>query len=106
MKMTQKQKDMKRITKSTVKSFIRKNYKNLFINVRSSFDSMTDGCQWRNTGFRKIQPDENCIDYTLGIKGAWFVGSSRDYFTAYSENGFTGYQVSNSCGLFILAVQE
>lgn len=104
--MKQKPEAMKRITKSTIKSFIRKNANDLFINVKSSFDGMTDCCESCAGGFRRIQEDSVHTDYTLGVKGAWFVGSSRDYFRPYSENGFTGYEVSNCCGRFILAVQN
>jgi len=35
-----------------------------------------------------------------------FVGSGRDYFTIYNENGMIGYAISNCCGHFILAVKK
>jgi hypothetical protein len=100
----------KKITLSTVKSFIKKNRENLFINVKRAFDGMTDGCESLHEGFVKAQDDKtqslnsdyrNC---TQGIKGAWFVGSSRDYFTAYNSGNLTGFEISNCCGTFILAI--
>ena len=36
---------MAKITKATVKSFIKKNIDDMYINVRSSFDGMTDGLE-------------------------------------------------------------
>ena len=94
-------------TKATIKSFIKKNADNLYINVKSSFDGMTDCCESQNNGFQKAQPDSDGFynQHTLGITGAWFVGQSRDYFYPYNQNGFKGYEVSNCCGHFILAVK-
>jgi len=102
----------KKITLSTVKSFIKKNRENLYINVKSSFDGMTDGVEQLRNGFVKAQADKTIskssdyYDRTQGIKGAWFVGSSRDYFTSYNENYLTGIEVSNCCGTFILAIKN
>ncbi len=103
----------KKPTMSTVKSFIKKNFDQLYINVKSSFDGMTDGCECRHDGFTKVQRDETKSldsDYhkaTQGIKGAWFVGSSRDYIQHYRNIGgdMIGFEISNSCGRFILAIK-
>ena len=97
---------MKKITLATVKSFIRKNSNNLFINVKSSFDGMTDGCEPCNNGFMVAVPAQDHIENNLGINGAWVVGSSRDYFTPYFKDGFSGIEVYNCCGKFILAVKS
>jgi len=97
---------MKNITRATVKSFIKKNKENLFINVTSSFDGMVDCCMPQKDGFVKAKEDTHNIENTLGINGAWFVGSGRDYFTAYDKNGFEGIEVYNSCGCFTLAVKK
>lgn len=96
----------KKITMATVKSFVRKNSGNLFINVKSSFDGMTDCCESLYDGFVKAQQDTDHPSHTLGIKGAWFVGDSRDYFQPYDNiaGDMTGIEVSNSCGHFILAI--
>jgi len=97
---------MKKITLTTVKSFLKKNKGAIYINVKSSFDGMTDGCEMQTKGFKLAQAAEQNFSDTLGIEGAWFVGSSRDYFTAYECGQFTGIEVYNSCGKFILAVQK
>jgi hypothetical protein len=96
----------KKITLATVKSFIRKNRSSLFINVKSSFDGMVDGCTSRNEGFIKAADDTNHPEHSFGVKGAWFVGQSRDYFKAYESETATGFEVSNSCGHFILAIYK
>jgi hypothetical protein len=71
----------KRITLATVKSFIKKNIDNLYINKKSSFDGMTDCVERLAGGFGKAVRTTEHVEHTNGIKGAWFVGSSRDYFS-------------------------
>jgi len=95
----------KKITLATLKSFIRKNSDDLYINVRSSFDGMTDGLEYYKNGFSKAEKTNEFESNTLGISGAWLVGGSRNHFSAYNENGFEGIRVSNCCGSFILAVR-
>ncbi len=97
-----------KITLATVKSFIKKNQGQLFINITSEFDGMTDGCESRNKGFESAKTESTpCMQsHSLGIDGAFFVGSSRDYFSAYSDNSFEGIKISNCCGRFILAVKK
>ncbi len=105
----------KKITIATVKSFLKKYSENVFINVKSRFDGMTDGTEQLHGGFTKATADTDHPAHTLGIAGAWFVGQSRDYFTPYDNNmlhltggigHLTGIEVSNSCGRFILAVKK
>ena len=93
-------------TRATIKSFIRKNEGEIFINVRSSFDGMIDGLSYYHDGFMKAGKDVDNIRNTLGISGAWFVNNSRDYFTPYDNGNFAGYEVSNCCGHFIIAVKK
>jgi len=97
---------MKKITRTTVKTFIKKNQADLYINVKSAFSGMTDGCECVHGGFKMAYGTLANLDETLGVEGAWFVGSSRDYFTAYEDSIFTGIEVYNSCGKFILAVKK
>lgn len=99
---------MKKITLSTVKSFIRKNSNELLINVKSSFDGMQDCVASLNGGFEYAKADDREWNKrnTLGVAGAWFVGSSRDYFSAYETETMTGIEVVNSCGKFILAINK
>ena len=95
----------KKITLATVRSFIRNNADNLFINITSSFDGMYDCCMPEHNGFQKTEYSSDNLYNTMGVKGAWFVFGSRDYFTVYNENGYSGIEVSNCCGHFILATR-
>ncbi|HUV01738.1 MAG TPA: hypothetical protein VMW32_12305 [Bacteroidales bacterium] len=93
-------------TKATIKSFIRKNSDSLFINIKSAFDGMHDCCMPRENGFHKVTIDETGHENTLGVPGAWFVGSSRDYFNDYEDDHFMGFEIFNCCGKFILAIEK
>ena len=96
---------MSKITKSTIKSFINNNISALYINVRSKFHGDCDSDISSGGGFSWARKDESNGSYTLGVEKAWFVGNSRDYFTAYEDGQFSGYEVYNSCGSFVLAVK-
>ena len=98
---------MKKPTIATVKSFIKKNRQNLYINVRSSFDAMVDSVIPQDEGFSKVSETgrESNAEHDFGIRCAWFVGNSRDYISVYDQDGFSGYRIVNSCGTFILAVK-
>lgn len=105
---------MKKPTVATLKSFIRKNEDKILINVKSSFDGMTDSMESLNGEFSPLKKHEpkspfapdNERNPTLGYEGVWLVGSSRDYVQHYQENGLSGFKVSNSCGCRIVAVKE
>lgn len=94
-------------TLATIKAFIRKNEGRLYINPRSSFDGMVDGVM--PTGDNTFSPalkDERGFKNTCGIQGAWFVFGSRDWFTPYEDATFSGFDISNCCGNFILAIKK
>ena len=100
---------MKKITRTTIKSFIKKNFDDLYISTRTRFNGMidcVDACA--DQSFHKVERDERerFHDTSLGIKNAYFVGSSRDYFQPYDLDGFKGYEIYNCVGSFILAVKE
>ena len=97
----------KKITKATFKSFIKKNRDQLYIRNRASFDGMCDGLEWnKNPQFKPVEHDGEFAEHTLGLKGIWLVGSSRDYFSAYDDDNFTGIKVSNCCGYFEVGVRK
>lgn len=98
---------MAKATRATVKAFIRKNDGKLLIDTKSRFDGMCDGvrnCDER--GFSPVIKTADHIDNTLGIQGAWFVGSSRDYITPFDKDGIMGFEIYNCCGSFSIGIQK
>lgn len=93
-------------TIATVKSFVKKNAGKILIDVHGSFDPSEDGVRYKeNHGFtlaEMVEPTTN----TLGVKGAWFVGRSRDFITAFEKDGLQGFEIDNSCGSFVIAVKK
>lgn len=92
---------MAKITMATLKAFIRKNENNLFVNVLSSFDGMTDCVESVDMDYKKVDASN-----ALGHGGVWVVGSSRDYITAYEDENYIGFRVSNCCGCGIIAAKK
>ena len=98
----------KRTTLATFKKFLRQNQGNLFINNQSDFDGMTDCVTECKGNMRKVEYAEHANEYarpnTLGIKGVWLVGDSRDYFDTFEDDVFVGIRCSNSCGSWSVAI--
>lgn len=98
---------IKKITLSTFKSFITKNSSSLVIKNLSHFDGMTDGTLSDHASFSVPDHSEWALRAsanTLGIRQLWLVGQSRDYFTSYEDNLYTGIEWSNCCGNGIVAI--
>ncbi len=98
---------MKKPTMTTVKSFVKKNQGNLFINIKSSFNGMVDGCDYhKGSQFQKAEHKESNFDNTLGINGAWFVrGRSGDLITPFDNGEYVGFDIYNCCGTFVIAIK-
>lgn len=101
--MTQNTLD-KKITKATFKAFIKANKNNLFVLHKSTFDGMTDSVGQLKGVPHKIEETNEHIEHSLGIKGLWLVGQSRDYFKHYEDEMFIGIEVSNCCGCSVIAI--
>lgn len=97
---------MTKITRATIKKFIKDNQNGLYVKVDSSFDGMVDCVMPVEDEFRKVEKIDMESKYNFGICGAWFVGGNRDYFTPYADDHMIGYEISNSCGSFKLAFQR
>ena len=100
---------MNKITLATLKSFVRKNQGKLFVKVQSSFDGMQDMVTETKDNFSPAVSDEwteRNGKHTLGFRGVWLVGQSRDYFTPIDVDGFTGIEGYNCCGSWIIAVKK
>jgi hypothetical protein len=97
---------MSKITLATLKSFIKKNAENLYIREKSSFDGMVDGVVACDRHLSKAIHTGDYEKHNLGYKGIWLVGGSRNFFSTYQDNDFTGIEVSNCCGSFIVGVKK
>jgi hypothetical protein len=96
-----------KITKATLKSFVKNNITRLYIARLREFDGMVDGVvSVEDRGFALVRLQAPYQENTLGIHGVWLVGNSRDYFTEYDDGRFKGIEVSNCCGSFILGVKN
>jgi hypothetical protein len=97
----------KKITKATFKTFIKKNInRGVYVKTKSDFDGMVDGVRPVKDDFTMVMSYVPENEHTLGMAGVWLVGSSRDYFTAYSDEQFEGIEVHNCCGNFIVATRK
>lgn len=96
---------MARISRTTVKAFLRKHADAILIRTESNFDGMTDCTVYeRNPQFRAAPVTDLDDLHTMGVFGAWFVGGGHDYIVQYDTPTHTGYAVSNCCGSFVLAI--
>ena len=99
----------KKITKATLKSFIKKNHGNLYINYHSDFNGMIDGVDFfPGSTFSKAKHTEtdSQVGYNLGIVGLHLVGGSRNWFDSYVGENFTGITYSNCCGSATIAIRN
>lgn len=95
-----------KITKATFKKFIKENEANLFIWAKSSFNGQTDCVEDLDTTFKPAEKTTEHLDYTLGYRGLWLVGQSRDYFRAYENETYKGIEVFDSCGTSYVAIKK
>lgn len=91
---------MKKITKATFKSFLRKNEDRLFISVNSTFDGMTDGLEFFKFAIKPIEHIQESPENDCGYKGVWLVDNCRNYFTPFENKEYKGITVTNCCGRF------
>lgn len=95
----------KKITRATFKSFINKNRENLFIEIKNSFDGMTDGCEPVNSGIKPAGKTECSVDNDFGINGVWLVGGN-DSFSFIETGEYFGIHVYNCCVSFNVYIKK
>lgn len=100
---------MAKVTKATVKSMITRGMKsgNLYINRKSEFDGMVDGCVQQKGGWVPAKKTDINQEHTFGVEVIWFVGNSRDYFSEpeFDTDGkLIQVCVYNCCGHFVLKI--
>lgn len=98
--------ETKKITLATLKSFVNKNKEQLYLKVESSFSGMTDMVETIEQPFSKAEAYDGNLKNTLGFRGIWLVGSSRDYIKTFENDTFKGFAVSNCCGDFLVAIKK
>jgi hypothetical protein len=96
---------MSKITKTTLKSFLRKNEGNLYLKITCKFDSTSDCVDAVEDDFHKVVKTDFMKENTFGL-GLWLVGSGRDYFREYDDDEFKGIEITNSCGRRIIAIKK
>lgn len=97
----------KKPTLATLKSFVRKNRDKLLVRQRAWFDGMIDGMRWTpDSEFQPASEHSYNDDSTLGIKGVCLVGGSRNYIQRFEDERFVGFEVSNCCADFTLAIRK
>lgn len=95
---------MKKITRTTVKSFIRRHRNHLFVMSISYFDGQEDAhMEVDEPEFLPVEVSDVNHPDTLGVDGVYF--RMKTSFKAYSADGFEGYVVSHSGAYFVLAVR-
>ena len=96
----------KKITRATIKSFVKKNFNNLYIKNLTEFDGMQDmTVANKNAEFRKAVPTQRDFNYTLGVDGA-YVLPNRNLFDPFENENYVGYNVWNCCGEFVIAIKK
>lgn len=98
----------KKLTIATVKSFIRNNLGQLLIQVSYDYDGMADCvASTGSKGFVQILRSENGqTKYDLGLRGVWFVNGPRNYCRQIETATHRGFEVSNCCGCWTVAVAK
>jgi len=99
---------MKKITRATIKSFIKREQKNnnLYIKTKSSFSGMTDMVEKVNDNFRQVDMVNFERVNDFDIRGLWLVGHGGDLFNNYSDDNYIGYEIYNCCGTSIIAMKK
>jgi len=96
-----------KITKTTFKTFLKKNAGSILIQKKRSFDGMVDGCVESDVkGFHPVVETTDHAEHTFGISGAWLVGHGGDRFLHFEADGLVGIEVYNCCGSFVLAIKK
>jgi len=94
-----------KVTRATLKSFIKKNREKLLVSEKSCFDPMEDGVRsCADKGFYPATSSYVAHDCTYGVAGVWVVGGGRDCITPFEKDGLKGFEVYNCCGSFAVAI--
>ena len=95
-----------KITKASIKSFIKKNEGKLYIRRISDFSPITDCVEEVNGDLEKVEITENSLKNTLGVNGLWLAGGSNDTYTEFETKELKGFNIYNCCGEVNLVIKK
>jgi len=87
---------MKKITKATIKSFLRKNQGKVYCQTLSYFDGQIDGTTYCKESEWKLTDKAD----------AAMIDIMRNYFSPYEDKDYIGYNVYNCCGNYNIAIRK
>lgn len=100
---------MTKITKSTVKSFIKKNISDLYMKEFTYFNGMTDGIdnvpEIRNRFITLTESSRAALGVETTYNSPSFFESHNSIEPVEGEN-FTGFEITNCCGRYIIAARK
>ena len=98
----------KKITRTTLKSFLKKNEGMILSKTTSRFDGMVDCVM--PTGQKEFIQDKGHYDptkeRTLGFDNVYLVGDSRDYFDLIDDENHKGIRGYNCVGAWQVVVPK
>lgn len=94
----------KKITKATLKSFIKKNLNNILVGYKSSFNSMSDMIEETKCNFSKLNIDKyDEKKSTLGLFNL-HLHVDRLYIENFETSEYKGYNVYSCCGEYNIVI--
>jgi hypothetical protein len=96
----------KRPTKTTLKTFIKNNTDKLYIRVSSRYDGMLEGMVSGEAEFSQVAPFTYQADNSRSYGVPHILMFKSDFVRIYSDVTFKGFEVSTTCGTFVLAVKK
>jgi len=98
---------MTKITKATIKSFIRKNEGCLYIKHLSKWDPTDDSLRsLSDPVFVRAEEPKEIDNYNLGVYGLFWMSGIRNTVYPFNNGEFQGYEIANCCGRWILAIYK
>lgn len=95
----------KKITKATIKSFIRKNKDEIMVLHTNRFDAYCDGVRPVSEPFERVEfriengkEVPSYLSVPLDIR--------HNIFKPYNKNGMIGFEVYNCCGTYVVAIPQ
>lgn len=94
---------MKKATIATVKSFVKKNYGDIY--SKSTYDHNDNNGHYDDKKFIHNSYSDNHPEYKIGLSNVWIV-SDKNFVQPYDDAEYAGYRVSNCCRTFIVAIKK